>query len=244
MEVIIQVLGLPGFFAWTLIFFFLKKMNPKCTFDIAKLVTVSIIILSLIIGLIFSILFNFVSSDVKKVIVILAFFGGSQLFNTILLFNLYAFVFEYRTPKIEPNLPHWISCILGIFLPFCLTLISFYLDKFLNFGLKLDFLEYINANELRLVEIQNRFFAFFFNASSVWSGPKKGFCCCCLGLHNLLKFLEGHDVMQYYQNAVEIRLFFSHFLIIFQSFLGQYSVRSRSFLLHFFFISRLFLGHF
>ena len=64
-----------------------------------------------------------------KLMVILAFYSANQMGNIIVSFNIYSFIFEYRTPKIDPNLPHWITCILGVLIPFFITFSTHSLDK-------------------------------------------------------------------------------------------------------------------
>ena len=127
-----------------MIFHFLTKKSPKCTYDIVRLVTVATIIIKLIIGWIAGAIVNLGNPKVEtaKVLVILTYYNTSQMVNAVTLFNVYAFVFEYRTPKIDPNLPHWITCTLGTLLPFLITAFTHVLDHSVILSYEPDFVEH------------------------------------------------------------------------------------------------------
>ena len=128
---ILDILGVLGLCAWTLILFFLKKKNPKSTYDVVKILTTATIIFNLFAGWIQNLFIYLVNPgpEMMKLMVILAFYSANQMGNIIVSFNIYSFIFEYRTPKIDPNLPHWITCILGVLIPFCITYTTHSLDK-------------------------------------------------------------------------------------------------------------------
>ena len=76
-----------------------------------------------------------ISSEVaNKWPTLLSYLAISQAVNTVNLFNIYSIVFEQRNPKIDPNLPLWMTSILGILLPFCVTLLTLYFDGWIDFS--------------------------------------------------------------------------------------------------------------
>ena len=116
--------------AWTFIFFFLRNKDLKCTFHIVKLITTATIILSTLFSWILSTTIDYLGKS--EIIMDLIFFSTSQGINSVSFFNIYAFVFEFRNPKIDPNLPKWITMILGVFIPFSMTGLTLVLDKYLS----------------------------------------------------------------------------------------------------------------
>lgn len=121
-----------GSIAWILIFSFHKQKNNKCTYDIVKMTTSFTLAFGNFSFLIAFLHFNGVESlNTKWIYIPTALLVFSQTFNTILFFNIYSFAFEYRIPKIDPNLPPWLSWILGFLIPFGITISVLLLDKFL-----------------------------------------------------------------------------------------------------------------
>lgn len=145
MAVIITILFSLGLCAWILIFLFMKTKKPKCTFDILKMISIIAMILALLSAWIFSItVAEKVNVGIKetKGIILQFYFFLSHMTNTVTLFNIYSFIFEHRNPKIEPNLPHWITCILAFLIPICCTILTYFLDRLMEETSQLDFLEY------------------------------------------------------------------------------------------------------
>ena len=129
---IIITIALFGILAWGLIFFSLKNQNIKCTYDILKMIT-SLTMMFAILGLV-TLPSNISGEVTNKWLLLLRYLAISQAINTINLFNVYSFVFEQRNPKIDPNLPLWMTSILGILLPFCVTLLTLYFDGWIDFS--------------------------------------------------------------------------------------------------------------
>ena len=129
---IIITIALFGILAWGLIFFSLKNQNIKCTYDILKMIT-SLTMMLAILGLV-TLPSNISGEVTNKWLLLLRYLAISQAINTINLFNVYSFVFEQRNPKIDPNLPLWMTTILGILLPFCVTLLTLYFDGWIDFS--------------------------------------------------------------------------------------------------------------
>ena len=122
-----------GILAWGLIFFSLKNQNIKCTYDILKMIT-SLTVMLGILGML-TLPSTTISSEVaNKWPTLLSYLAISQAVNTVNLFNIYSIVFEQRNPKIDPNLPLWMTSILGILLPFCVTLLTLYFDGWIDFS--------------------------------------------------------------------------------------------------------------
>ena len=145
MAFIVTILFSLGLFAWILIFLFMKAKKPKCTFDLLKMISTIAMIMALPSAWIFSITVgekvNLGIIETKGIILQFYFFL-SHMTNTVSLFNLYSFVFEHRNPKIDPNLPHWLTCILAFLIPICCTILTFFLDGLMEETSELDFLEY------------------------------------------------------------------------------------------------------
>lgn len=143
-------LTLIGLCAWSLIFLNFAQKSPKCTYDILKIITSFWLIFLTIIYGIFSVLIvekvNY-GVEITKCIVLFVYFVVCQATNTISFFNIYSIVFEHRNPKIDPNLPNWVNWILGIFIPFSITLLTFLLDKLVPLTSKLDFVAYVTNVE-------------------------------------------------------------------------------------------------
>ena len=149
LNIFIYFLGFLGLFSWTLILFFLQKKNPKSTYDIIKILTTSIIILKYLGNWIFAAIINFADPETETVhlIVDTSLYLTSQLVNTVTLFNLYSFAFEYRAPKIDPNLPHWLTCLLGILIPFFVTFLTNALDGLVALSNEPDYVKYFTGTQ-------------------------------------------------------------------------------------------------
>ena len=145
MEIIITILAFFGNYAWFLIFWFLRQKSPKCTYDIVKMITIAAIILCAVSLWVLSVtVVEKVNLGLQatKFIIYQAYLFDSQSMNTVTLFNIYSFVFEHREPKIDPNIPHCLTIILGILGPLLMTITTAYMDKLVNFSNKFDLVEY------------------------------------------------------------------------------------------------------
>lgn len=145
LNIIVYILGLLGLVTWSLILLFLLQKKHKKTYEIMKIVTVSTIIFKLIFGWIASAIIHLADpkTETVKLIVILTFYSTSQRANTVTFFNFYSFAFEYRTPKIDPNLPHWITCIFGVLIPFFVSVLTHFLDQSVTFSYEPDLVEHV-----------------------------------------------------------------------------------------------------
>ena len=127
MEFMSYFLTLVGLCLWSLILFSLKKRSEKCNYDIVKITTT----LAMILGIIGTFVFlsrELLGNGSQKWPIIISFFMANQALNGTIVFNLYSFVFEFRTSKIDLHLPHGMIFILGLFLPFFATVLALLLD--------------------------------------------------------------------------------------------------------------------
>ena len=149
MFLIIYVLDCLAFISWILILFFLKNKSPKSTSDIVKLITLSTIIVNTLLTWTTLIILNFEdpAKEAIKLIICAREYSFSQMANAVLLFNIYSFAFDYRHPQIDPNLPHWITCILGVSIPLFVTFLTFTLDKSMSLFKGPDLVKYMTDNQ-------------------------------------------------------------------------------------------------
>ena len=130
MEFMSNFFALVGLCSWSLILFSLKKRSEKCTYDIVKITTTLAMILGIIGWVVLPLPRELLGdgSQSQKWSIIFGFLMLSQVLNGATVFNLYSFVFEFRTPKIDLHLPHGLTFLLGLFLPFSLTMLALFLD--------------------------------------------------------------------------------------------------------------------
>lgn len=148
---IIIFLALLGLCSWALIFFFLKQKSPKCSYDTVKMITTATLMIQIPADAFLTFLsidgFSIENFDLAQLVAVIGYFSTGQLVNTVILFNFYAFICEYREPKIDPNLPSWLIWILGTLIPFSLSLATNAVDKMVDFSFGRGFVTYLTGVE-------------------------------------------------------------------------------------------------
>ena len=149
---IIIFLALLGLCSWALIFFFLKQKSPKCSYDTVKMITTATLLMIQIPADAFLTFlsidgFSIENFDLAQLVAVIGYFSTGQLVNTVILFNFYAFICEYREPKIDPKLPSWLIWILGTLIPFSLSLATNAVDKMVDFSFGRGFVTYLTGVE-------------------------------------------------------------------------------------------------
>lgn len=133
-EKVVTIFAIVGVICWTLTLFFIKNKQPRNSFNIIKLhVVANIICLLIFVWILVLIKDNLQTIDPSyfDLIAIINHFVSNQAIFTVILCNLYAIFFQYRSISIDPNLPLWLTSILCFICPLTGTVFILLMDKLL-----------------------------------------------------------------------------------------------------------------